>query len=241
MLRFFISRFAVLIPTFLGVSLIAFSFIRMLPGDPVMLLSGERVMAPERHAQIMHDLGFDRPMYVQYFDYLVKVLHGDLGTSIVTKRPVLGEFLTLFPATLELSLCAIIIAVCLGVPAGVFAAVKRGTWFDQSVMGVALIGYSMPIFWWGLLLIIFFSGYLGWTPVSGRISLMYFFKPVTGFMLIDSLLSGQKERSPRPSVTSFCRPSCWRPFRSPSSRARRVRRCSRFLAKIMSARRVPRA
>ncbi|MGO7638697.1 peptide ABC transporter permease, partial [Rhizobium leguminosarum] len=70
--------------------------------------------------------------------------------------------------------------------------VKRGTWFDQSVMGVALIGYSMPIFWWGLLLIIFFSGYLGWTTVSGRISLMYFFKPVTGLMLIDSLLSGQK-------------------------------------------------
>ena len=192
MLRFFIGRLAVLIPTFLGVSLIAFSFIRLLPGDPVMLLSGERTMAPERHAQIMHDLGFDRPMYVQYFDYLGKVLHGDLGTSIVTKRPVLGEFFTLFPATLELSLCAILVAILLGVPAGVFAAVKRGTWFDQSVMGVALIGYSMPIFWWGLLLIIFFSGYLGWTPVSGRISLMYFFKPVTGLMLIDSLLSGQK-------------------------------------------------
>ncbi|MGO8470430.1 peptide ABC transporter permease, partial [Rhizobium leguminosarum] len=76
-----------------------------------------------------------------------KVLQGDLGTSIVTKRPVLGEFFTFFPATLELSLFAIIIAVCLGVPAGVFAAVKRGTCFDQSVMGVALIGYSMPIFW----------------------------------------------------------------------------------------------
>ncbi|MGO7616659.1 peptide ABC transporter permease, partial [Rhizobium ruizarguesonis] len=74
-----------------------------------------------------HDLGFDRPIYVQYFDYLVKVLNGDLGTSIVTKRPVLGEFFKLFPATLEISLCAIIIAVCLGVHAGVFAAVKRGT------------------------------------------------------------------------------------------------------------------
>jgi dipeptide transport system permease protein len=74
----------------------------------------------------------------------------------------------------------------------VFAAVKRGSWFDQSIMGVALTGYSMPIFWWGLLLIIFFSGFLAWTPVSGRISLLYFFEPVTGFMLIDSLLSGQK-------------------------------------------------
>ena len=191
MLRFFIGRLAVLIPTFLGVSLIAFSFIRLLPGDPVMLMSGERVMSPERHAQIMHDLGLDRPMWVQYFDYVASIFQGDLGTSIVTKRPVLGEFLTLFPATLELSLCAILLAVVLGIPAGVFAAVKRGTWFDQSVMGVALVGYSMPIFWWGLLLIIFFSGYLGWTPVSGRISLMYFFPQVTGFMLIDSLLSGQ--------------------------------------------------
>ena len=192
MMRFLLGRLAILIPTFLGVSLIAFSFIRLLPGDPVMLMSGERVMSEERHARIMHDLGLDRPMYIQYFDYLGNLLQGDLGTSIVTKRPVLDDFKALFPATLELSLCAILIATCLGIPAGVLAAVKRGTWLDQTVMGVALVGYSMPIFWWGLLLIIFFSGYLGWTPVSGRISLMYFFKPVTGFMLIDSLLSGQK-------------------------------------------------
>ncbi len=191
MLRFLIGRLAILIPTFIGVSLIAFSFIRLLPGDPVMLMSGERVMAPERHAQVMHDLGLDRPVYVQYLDYLGNVVQGDLGSSIVTKRPVLQEFGSLFPATLELSLCAIIFAIVLGIPAGVFAAVKRGTWYDQSVMGVALVGYSMPIFWWGLLLIVLFSNTLHWTPVSGRISLMYFFKPVTGFMLIDSLLSGQ--------------------------------------------------
>lgn len=192
MLRFILGRIAVLVPTFLGVVLIAFSFIRLLPGDPVMLMSGERVMSPEKHAEIMHDLGFDRPLPVQFVDYLGNVLQGDLGRSIVTKRPVLQEFWTLFPATLELSTCAIIIAICLGIPAGVFAAVKRGTWFDQAIMGTMLVGYSMPIFWWGLLLIIFFSGTLGWTPVSGRISLLYFFPQVTGFMLIDSLLSGEK-------------------------------------------------
>lgn len=191
MLRFILGRLAVLIPTFIGVSLIAFSFIRLLPGDPVMLMSGERVMSPERHSELMNQLGLDRPMYIQYFDYLGGLVTGDFGSSIVTKRPVLDDFLQLFPATLELSLCAIIVAVCLGIPAGVLAAVKRGSWIDQTVMGAALIGYSMPIFWWGLLLIIFFSGYLGWTPVSGRISLMYFFPQVTGFMLIDSLLSGQ--------------------------------------------------
>ncbi|MCG6859655.1 MAG: ABC transporter permease subunit [Salaquimonas sp.] len=192
MLKFLLSRLAVLIPTFLGVSIIAFSFIRLLPGDPVMLMSGERVMAPERHAEIMHELGYDRPLPVQYLDYLGGVLTGDFGKSVVTKRPVVDDFFKLFPATLELSLCAIIIAVVLGIPAGVLAAVKRGSFFDQTVTGAALVGYSMPIFWWGLLLIIVFSGVLQWTPVSGRISLLYFFKPVTGFMLIDSLLSGQK-------------------------------------------------
>ena len=192
MLRFLLGRVAVLIPTFIGVSIIAFSFIRLLPGDPVMLMSGERVMDPERYTQIMHQLGYDRPLVIQYFDYLLGILSGDFGSSIVTRRPVLQEFFTLFPATLELSLCAILIAVLLGIPAGVIAAVKRGSFFDQTVMGIALVGYSMPIFWWGLLLIILFSGILQWTPVSGRISLLYFFPPVTGFMLIDALLSGQE-------------------------------------------------
>lgn len=191
MLRFLLGRLAVLIPTFFGVSIIAFSFIRLLPGDPVALLSGERVMSPERHAEMMHRLGFDRPLIVQYFDYIGGVLTGDFGTSIVTKKPILDQFFALFPATLELSICAIIIAVAIGIPAGIIAATKRGSFFDQSVMGVALVGYSMPIFWWGLLLIMLFAGTLQWTPVSGRISMMFFFPPVTGFMLIDSLLSGQ--------------------------------------------------
>jgi dipeptide transport system permease protein len=192
MLRFLLSRVLVLIPTFIGVSIIAFGFIRLLPGDPVMLMSGERVMDPERYAEIMQKLGYDRPLIVQYLDYLWGILGGDFGQSIVTRRPVLQEFFTLFPATLELSLCAITLAVLVGIPAGVFAAVKRGSFFDQTVMGIALVGYSMPIFWWGLLLIILFSGILGWTPVSGRISLLYFFPPVTGFMLVDALLSGQE-------------------------------------------------
>ena len=192
MLRFFLYRLALIIPPFIGVSIVAFAFIRLLPGDPILLLAGERGMTPERYEQVQALYGFDKPLVVQYFDYVLGVLQGDLGTSLVTKRPVLQEFFALFPATLELSICAIILAVAIGIPAGVFAAVKRGSWFDQSIMGVALTGYSMPIFWWGLLLIIFFSGFLGWTPVSGRISLLYYFEPVTGFMLIDSLLSGQK-------------------------------------------------
>ncbi|SJZ82915.1 ABC transporter permease subunit [Consotaella salsifontis] len=192
MFKFLLSRVAVLIPTFIGVSIVAFAFIRLLPGDPVQMLAGERVVSPERHAEIMHALGYDQPIIMQYLDYIWRLLHGDFGTSIVTKRGVIGEFFKLFPATLELSFCAIIFAVALGVPAGVFAAVKRGSWFDQTVMGAALVGYSMPIFWWGLLLIILFSGTWHLTPVSGRIDLLYFFPKGTGFMIYDAAVSGQK-------------------------------------------------
>ena len=191
MLRFLVGRIAILVPTFIGVALVAFFFIRLLPGDPVQLMAGERGLSPERHAEISAMLGYDRPLPIQFWNFLTGLFQGDFGQSITTRRPVLDEFLTLFPATLELAFCAIVLAIVLGVPAGVFAAVKRGSWFDQSIMGAALVGYSMPIFWWGLLLIILFSGVLQWTPVSGRISLLYYFPSSTGFMLIDSLRSGQ--------------------------------------------------
>lgn len=192
MIRFILGKLVYLVPTFFGITLVAFGFVRVLPGDPVLLMAGERGITPERYAQLSAQLGFDRPLWQQYLEFLNRLLHGDLGNSLVTKKPVLAEFMTLFPATVELGLCAILIAVLVGVPVGVLAAVKRGSWFDQTSMTLALVGFSMPIFWWGLLLIIFFSGILGWTPVSGRISLMFYFPPVTGFMLIDSLLSGQK-------------------------------------------------
>ncbi len=191
MLTYLIRKLGVVIPTFFGVTLVAFVFIRLLPGDPVLLMAGERGMSDERHALLMAEYGFDKPIIVQYGNYLVDLFSGDFGTSIITKQPVLEEFFVLFPATMELSLVAILLAVFCGLPAGMIAATKRGSAFDHTVMTSALAGYSMPIFWWGLLLIIFFSGILGWTPVSGRISLLYYFEPVTGFMLIDSLLSGQ--------------------------------------------------
>ena len=191
MVRFLLSKLLYLVPTFLGITIVAFGFVRILPGDPVLLMAGERGVSPERHAELSAQLGFDKPIVMQYLDFLGRLLQGDLGNSLVTKKPVLTEFLALFPATVELGLCAIIIATLVGVPVGVLAAIKRGSWFDQVSMTSALVGFSMPIFWWGLLLIIFFSGFLGWTPVSGRISLMYFFPQGTGFMLIDSLMSGQ--------------------------------------------------
>ena len=191
MFRFIVARLAVLIPTFLGVTIVAFALIRLIPGDPVELLVGERGISPERHAALMAQLGLDQPLWQQYAGYLAGIAHGDLGRSISTRQPVLSEFLTLFPATVELSVCALTLAMLIGLPAGIIAGVRRGSAFDQALMGISLTGYSMPIFWWGLLTIILFSNTLHWTPVSGRIDVLYFFEPVTGFMLIDSLLSGQ--------------------------------------------------
>ena len=192
MLRFLAVRLALIVPTFLGVTLVAFAFIHLIPGDPIEVLAGERGVTPARHAELMAEFGYDRPLWEQYLGYLGDLLQGDLGRSLVTRQPVVEEFFILFPATLELSMVAMAFAIAVGLPAGILAAIRRGSVLDHSVMGIALTGYSMPIFWWGLLLIILFSGTLGWTPVSGRIEVLYFIEPVTGFLLIDSLLSGEE-------------------------------------------------
>lgn len=181
-----------IIPTFIGITLLTFSLIHLVPGDPVELIAGERGITPARHAELKAELGLDKPMLVQYVNYIKGILHGNLGKSIVTKQPVFKEFLTLFPATLELSFFAMTFAVILGLPAGIIAGVRRGSFFDHSVMGLSLAGYSMPIFWWGLLLILLFSVFLGWTPVSGRLSALYWIDADTGFMLIDALRSDEK-------------------------------------------------
>ncbi len=192
MLRFLLRRLALTLPTFLALMFITFMMIRLVPGDPVEVRRGERGISPERHAELLKEMGLDQPIWKQFGDYVWGLAHGDFGTSIISKSPILNEFFTLFPATLELTLCAIIFAVVLGIPAGVLAASKRGSFYDQTLMGAALTGYSMPIFWWGLVLILIMSNTLHLTPVSGRVDLIkYFYPPVTGFMLIDSLLSGK--------------------------------------------------
>jgi dipeptide transport system permease protein len=193
MLRFILNKLALIVPTIIGITIASFAFIRLLPGDPILAMAGQHGIKPERYEILKHQYGFDLPIWEQYFKYIGGILQGDFGISVATKRPVISEFLTLFPATIELALFAMLIAILLGIPAGIFSAIKRGSWLDQLIMGVALAGYSMPIFWWGLLLIIFFSGYLGWTPVSGRLDVSFFFPRVTGFMLIDSLIAGKPD------------------------------------------------
>ncbi|MDK9697724.1 MAG: ABC transporter permease subunit [Siculibacillus sp.] len=193
MFRYLLRRAALTLPTFVALMFVTFVAIRLVPGDPVEVRTGERGISPERLAQFRHELGLDQPIWKQFLDYVWGILHGDFGTSLVTNEKVLTEFATLFPATIELSLAAMIFAVAIGVPAGTIAAVKRGSPFDHTVMGASVIGFSMPIFWWGLLLIMLVSERWGLTPVSGRIDLIKFYlEPTTGFLLIDSLMSDQE-------------------------------------------------
>ena len=190
MFSFVLKRLATLIPTLIGITLVAFGLIRLIPGDPIEVMMGERRLDPEVHAAMVKSMGLDQPLATQYFQYLGNLLHGDLGQSLVSREPVAKEFAALFPATVELALTALLLAVTLGLLLGMLAGLKRGSLFDQGVMGMATVGYSMPVFWWGLILIMFFSVNLGWTPVSGRISIEYDVARVSGFLLVDSWLSG---------------------------------------------------
>ncbi len=188
-----LRRLLLIVPGFLGITALTFFLIRLAPGDPILLLAGEHGVSAERYEELQHQFGFDRPLFIQFTDYLWQVLNGNLGTSVVTQTPVLEEFGNLFPATLELAVIAMIIATIIAIPAGVLAAVKRNTVIDHSITAVSLVGYSMPIFWWALLLILLFSVNLGWMPVAGRLNFIYDIQSVTGFMLIDTLLAGDQD------------------------------------------------
>ncbi len=142
----------------------------------------------------MAQLGLDQPMWKQYLTYINGVLHGDLGISLKSRIAVWDEFVPRFKATLELGICAMLFAVAVGIPVGVLAAVKRGSIFDHTAVGISLTGYSMPIFWWGIMLIMLVSVQWNLTPVSGRVGDTVFLddtNPLTGFMLIDTLLWGE--------------------------------------------------
>lgn len=186
MLKFFLKKFSIIIPTFIGITILSFGLIRLIPGDPVTVLLGERGGSPEVVQELRKNLGLDLPLYRQYFRFVGNVFQGDLGISSISKRPVWQEFWDRFPATIELGMIALFWSILIGLPLGIIAALKKNSFFDYFIMGTSLLGYSMPIFWWGLILIIFFSINLGLTPVSGRMSFLFDIEPITGFMLIDS-------------------------------------------------------
>ena len=189
--KFILRRLLLLIPILLGLTLLIFVFIHLLPGDPALAILGDRA-TPENVARVREALGLNEPLYQQYLDYMGGLLRGDLGRSFITNRNVVDDFLQRFPATIELSLSAIIFAIALGIPLGLMTAKQRGRWLDQVGTVASLIGISIPIFFLGLMLKFLFAIQFPILPDSGRIDLVEHFVPrVTNFMLVDALIAGQ--------------------------------------------------
>nr|WP_090062003.1 ABC transporter permease [Celeribacter neptunius] len=180
--------------TLLGLLFVTFIIARVMPIDPVLAIVGERA-SQSTYDAVYHQLGLDKPLIVQFFYYLWDVLHLDFGTSLLTAHPVSQDIARVFPATLELATLGITIGILFGVPLGVLAAVRKGSWIDQIARVVALIGYSMPIFWLGLMGLLVFYGVLGWVGGPGRVGIFYadVVPPVTGMILLDSLIDGNLE------------------------------------------------
>ena len=189
------SRFVlVLALTYLGLLAVTFFIGRVIPVDPVLAIVGDR--APEHVvARVREELGLNKPLYEQFGIYIQKVAHGDFGTSVLTANPVLQDIARTFPATLELATLGILIGIAVGVPLGVWAAVRRGGLVDQLVRVMGLIGYSVPIFWLGLMALVLFYARLGWVSGPGRIDVVYQYtlQPVTGLLLVDAALGGEWE------------------------------------------------
>ena len=190
MLPYVLRRLALLVPTLLGMSILTFSLIHLVPGDPAQVMLGERA-TPQAIENLRAELGLDRPLYVQYGRFLGGLLAGDLGRSLKTREKIVIEMADRFPATFELALAAILFSSVFGVFAGILAARYRRSFFDVFVMAGSLAGVSMPIFWLGLLVILLFSVTLGWLPLAGRIAPAFAVPKLTGFLLIDTLAAGK--------------------------------------------------
>ncbi len=186
---YIIKRLLQIIPVVLGVTLIAFALIHLAPGDPVRTMLGQHATQQEID-EIRVKYGLDQPLYVQYFIWLGDVIQGDLGRSILTREYVTTEIAARFPNTIELAIGAMLFATVIGVLAGVISATKQYSIADYSMMGVALFGISMPVFWLGIMLMMIFGVFLGWLPIGGRIDLLLPFTRITGFMVVDSIITG---------------------------------------------------
>ena len=189
MTRYIIRRIFESIPVLIGASIAVFMLVHLIPGGPEVALLGERGSA-ENVAELRARLGLDRPLPEQYLVYVGKILQGDLGRSVAGNIPISDELRQRFPATAELALCALVLAVIVGVPLGIISAVKRGSWIDTGTMLGSLVGVSMPIFWLGLLLLFIFGVKLGWLPFIGRLSTNVSIETRTGMYLIDAILAG---------------------------------------------------
>lgn len=189
MLRYIARRLLSLIPVLLGITLLVFLFLHLIPGDPAVVMLGDRGN-PAQIEALRERLGLNKPLPLQYLAFLGNLLRFDLGNSIISGIPVTQELQRRWPASFELSVAAMLFAVILGVPAGILASIRKNSWIDNLTMSGSLVGVSMPVYWLGLLLIYLFAVYLKWLPPSGRISVAQgnLFQPITGFFVLDSLL-----------------------------------------------------
>jgi len=186
---YIIKRLLMLIPVLLGTSIIAFSLIHLAPGDPARTMAGEHASQRTINA-IKEKYGLDKPLYIQYGIWLNRALHGDMGRSIVSNEYVTKEILDRFPNTFELTFFAMILAIAIGTMAGIISASKQYSALDYTFMGIALFGVSMPVFWLGIMLMMIFGVYLRWLPIGGRINILIPFHRITGFYLLDSIITG---------------------------------------------------
>ncbi|WP_125777668.1 ABC transporter permease [Antribacter gilvus] len=190
MLRLVVQRLLLLIPLLLGLSVLLFAWVRALPGGPVTSMLGERY-TPEAAARIEAEMGLDQPVWVQYGKYLARLIEGDLGTSLRTGRPVLEEFLTRFPATIELTLVALVLAIGIGIPLGYVAARRAGSVVDHASVVVSLIGVTVPVFFLAFILKYLFAVELDWFPSAGRQSVTMVATHPTNFYVLDGLLTAE--------------------------------------------------
>ncbi|MCZ7433790.1 ABC transporter permease [Streptomyces sp. WMMC1477] len=194
MLRLVVRRLLQLIPTLLGLSVLLFVWVRLLPGGPAAAILGERATAADK-AQIEKALGLDQPLWVQYWRFLERLGQLDLGTSTQTGQPVWDEFTRAFPATVELGITAMVIAVAAGIPLGYFAARRRGGWLDVTAVSGSLVGICIPVFFLAYILKAVFAVELGWFPSYGRQTTGIDATEVTGFYVLDGLLTGEFDAS----------------------------------------------
>jgi peptide/nickel transport system permease protein len=190
MVSYTIRRLLMLIPVLLGMTIIVFSIIHAIPGDPADTILGEKASEQSKQ-ELRIELGLNKPMYVQYIDYMDKLAHGDLGNSIRTRSPISTEILPYLAATIELTVVSMAIAVFVGVNAGILSAWKQNSWFDYISMLIALIGVSMPIFWLGLMEQWIFSLQLKWLPSIGRMDVRDPIDAITNLYLLDAVLNGR--------------------------------------------------
>lgn len=190
-LGFIVERLLQLIPVLIGISLVVFLMMALTPGDPVEIMLGDQLATAEQKESLRRDMGLDLPAAERFVRFVKNALGGDFGRSFFHRRPVAEVIAERLPATIELTIVAMLIALAVAIPLGVLAAVRRGSLIDKAATVISLVGVSMPGFWLGIMLILLFAVHLGWMPVSGRIDYAFEVPRITGMILFDSLVQGR--------------------------------------------------